>query len=136
MEREQVIEYLATLNYSERQRILDEVRDIDHEKSKSKYEKNRKSYLQQVEKHRKQGEEMKKKVKVGDIIKCRGTNDGRGFREVIEVKDHEVVCRKLSLRASFNTGQKWIVREHYITTHGWEKVAKIYDKDKIPEIRD
>ncbi|NJO89614.1 MAG: hypothetical protein HC831_12190 [Chloroflexia bacterium] len=58
-------------------------------------------------------------VKPGMIIKVKGTNDGKGYRLVLETSDFSVTCRKLSYR-----NEKWR-KEKYITEHYWPKVTKI-----------
>ena len=128
-----MIEYLAGLNYGDRQLILAEVRERDYEKSREKSKKNRESYKRQVEKHKAIGEEMKEKVKPGDIVKCRGTNDGQGIREVMAVNEHGIEARKLERRMDRTTKPRrfFFIRAGYITQHSWDKVAKIFEPDEI-----
>ena len=138
--RDRVINYLASLNYRERQEIMNRVALLDSEKSKDNSEKNRKSYLKQVERHREIGELMKNTVVVGDIVKCRGTNDRTGFREVLEVDDYGIQARKLVQRGRQrdpndpNKIKLMLERDGYITSHSWDKVARIYGKGET-EIR-
>ena len=133
MEREQVIEYLAGLNYAERQLLLAEVRDLDYEKTKEQSRKNKEAYLRQVEKRRAIGELMKQTVKVGDVVKCHGTNDGQGIREVMAVNEHGIEARKLERRMDRTTKPRrfFFIRAGYITQHSWDKVAKIFEPDEI-----
>ena len=133
MERKQVIEYLAGLNYAERQLLLAEVRDKDYEKSRERSKKNRESYQRQVERHRAVGEEMKEKVKVGDVVKCRGTNDRQGIREVMNVTEYGIEARKLERRLDRTSKPRrfFYIRAGYITNHSWDKVAKIFEPGEI-----
>ena len=132
--RDRVINYLASLNYRERQEILNRVAELDSIESQSKYEKNQESYRRQVEKHRKMGELMKITVVPGDIVKCRGTNDRQGIREVLETTEYGIKARKIERQVKINrNGPNEIthVRGNHITDHGWDKVAKIFEKGEI-----
>jgi len=110
-----------------REMIPEEPAPYDPDASQRKYEKNKK-YRENAKKRQiEEGEKLKEKVKPGDVVKCRGTKDGLGLREVLEVDDREITARKL-IRAPRNIGgeRKWVtVRDHYITTHGWDKVVEI-----------
>jgi len=76
----------------------------------------------QIEKQNEVGEEMKKVVKPGMIVICRGTKDGIGLREVLEVDDYGINARKIS----HHMRGHWY-RDNYITTHRWNKVRAIRD---------
>ena len=138
--RDRVINYLAGLDRAERKEILDAVRDLDYEKAKDHSAKNRQGYLRQVERHREIGEHMKTVVKPGDIVKCRGTNDRTGYREVLEATDYGIQARKLVQRGRQrdpNDPKKikvMLERDGYITDHTWDKVAKRLSDDEF-EIR-
>jgi len=137
--RKKVISYLASLNYRESQEILNRVAELDSIESQSKYEKNQKAYKKQVEKHREMGELMKITVVPGDIVKCRGTNDRQGIREVLECTEYGIKARKIQRRVRYirdtedsrKTTEITYERAGYITQHSWDKVAKIFEKDEI-----
>ncbi len=133
MERTKVIEYLANLDCSEKRRLLEEVLTHENEISEKKYQNNKKSYENLRKKHEAIGELMKNSVVPGDIVKCRGTNDRMGFREVLECNEDGIKARKLVKDRVKIKGQiKWVlVRGDYITNHYWNKVAKIYNKSEI-----
>ncbi len=135
--RDRVINYLSSLSYEERQKILDEVRKHDAIESRDNSERNRKSYLKQVDKNRKMGDLMRITVIPGDIVKCRGTNDRQGIREVLECTEYGIKARKIERRVKYIRGPAMLTpeitheRAGYITEHSWDKVAKIFGKDEI-----
>jgi len=133
MDREEVIRYIANLDWKTKRKLLDDVKDLEMEMMNEKYAKNRESYRRQRKQHEALGELMKITVVPGDIVKCRGTNDGQGIREVIECTQSGISAHKIERRVDYkNKDAKgkpriYFVRAPYLTTHGWEKVAKILD---------
>jgi len=130
MDRQEVIKYIASLSYQEKRDLLHEVDKIEMDKTDEKYERNRRSYKRQVAQHQALGELMKITVVPGDIVKCRGTNDGQGIREVIECTQSGISARKIERQVKINSNgpnEIVFVRAPYLTTHSWEKVAKILD---------
>lgn len=77
---------------------------------------------------------LAKTLRVGDVVKMRGVRDGKGYRLILEVRDNDVVCRKLKLvnKVMFESECVWympfgkaLVADEYITTHGKEKLHSI-----------
>ncbi|MBW3020184.1 hypothetical protein KY334_02730 [Candidatus Woesearchaeota archaeon] len=134
--REQIIEYLYNLSHKDRHKLISLIDKKAKEKDEREFEEdrlerhrksleNRKKYELLKEQKIKKGESLKEIVKVGDIIKCEGTKDGHGMREVISKNVFGVECRKLKkFRGSWK-------RDSYITNHGWEKVVKILENFNI-----
>lgn len=101
-------------------------RELERLERKERYEKQK-----QVKYDR--GQEFKKIVKPGDVVRVEGTKDNIGAREVIETSERGITARKL--KKSFNKipstelrkGDRIWVRDVYMTTHQWDKVAEILD---------
>lgn len=88
----------------------------------------------QETKRRQKAIKLAKTLKVGDVVKMRGVRDGKGYRLVLEIRDHDVVCRKLKLvnKVMFESEVVWympkstaLVCDEYITTHGKDKLHSI-----------
>lgn len=133
MEKEKVINYLVSLSSKERNEILNAVQELDYEKSRRSYEQNRKYYLNKKEKNRERGKKMKELVNPGMFVRCEGTKDRIGVREVLEINSLGIVARKISRRVdwqkSSNDPNKYYwIRDEYITTHSWDKIYEIIQK--------
>ena len=122
--KEQVYEYFKNMESWERERFVrqmnDDMYEDDSAKRKEQYLKNKERRQKQIEKQRQQGEEFKKIVKPGDIVVCRGTKDGLGLREVLEVRNGGITARKIS-----RSMRGYWYRDSYITEHYWEKIREI-----------
>ncbi len=95
---------------------------------KEKANQNKIKRLAQEERNLKNGQEIKALTKPGDILKVRGTNDGRGYRLVVKIEDYKVICQKLSWKFQLKKFKK----ENYMTTHGWDKVFDIlHTKEEV-----
>jgi hypothetical protein len=120
---EQIYEYFKDKTSWERQKFFDTMDralyETDLERDRDKYQKNQERRKRQLEKQNQVGDEMKELVKPGDIVICRGTKDGIGLREVLEVDDYRITARKILLR------RNGYFRDTYITTHEWNKVREI-----------
>jgi len=129
----ELTKYFSSLSPEDRKEFLKQVHNLDQAESKSTYEQNHSYYLKKKEKDHLRGLKMKKNVKPGMFVKCEGTKDRVGIREVLEVNDVEITARKISrniqITKDANIPNKYIyVRDSYITTHLWDKVVKIINK--------
>lgn len=88
----------------------------------------------QETKRRQKAIKLAKTLQIGDVVKMRGVRDGKGYRLVLEIRDHDVVCRKLKLvnKVMFESEVVWymprataLVCDEYITTHGKDKLHSI-----------
>ena len=126
------INWFSRLSDKERREIMEKISDLDSAKSQSNFQKNQENYIKQKVANNIRGEKMKKKVKVGMFVKCRGTKDGIGLREVLEVDDYGIQTRKITKKIRWHLPKGdpklyyWI-RDSYITSHGWDKVKTIID---------
>ena len=100
--------------------------DINHEKiARNKRRETRRKQLEEVEAN---SSAIAKTLKVGDIVKMRGTND-EGIRLVLEVKDTYIVCRQMHLMMGWRrTGVMGLRTVDRITTHMLNKVSRIIDE--------
>ena len=119
--REEVKTYLKSLPNVARRTLYDEVSAEDFrervEERRRKADENRAKYQTQKEKYYQHGQYMRGQVKPGDVVKVRGTKDGVGVREVLEVDSQGITARKLKKFRG-----EW-TRDSYITTHNWDKVV-------------
>lgn len=128
---DQVIDYLTKLGASAVSTLMLKIREIDDEISIRKYESSKKSYKKNKLKNIIAGEKFKKTVKVGMLLKMRGTRDREGLREVLEINDDGLVCRKIICHLFHKTTscEKTYKRDTYITSHQWDKIIKILHED-------
>jgi hypothetical protein len=123
MKREEVIEYLASLNPSEFEILTKEVSRIKTTTARKSWEQKHQAYLNKIQKNQERGESMKALVKPGMIVKCEGTKDHQGVREVLEINEFGIVARKLERTRRLDMN-RW-GRSNYITTHNWDKISEI-----------
>jgi hypothetical protein len=135
----EVKEYLGTHFKSSWERtdfirkINIELQEVDHEREEVDWVKRQAKARRKIERQNEVGETMKKVVKAGMVVKCRGTKDGLGIREVMEVNEYGIVARKICQQrrtmGTMSTSQSYIryYRDGYITEHQWNKVTKILD---------
>lgn len=122
METQEVIDYLAGLKDNDRlviytrvNRKLDELRREKFQQTRLKYLKKKKSMLAR-------GEDFKKVLKVGDVIKVTGARDTNNpFREIISLNETKLFCIKLK----YDRKNDVFRRQSYLTDHGYEKVLSI-----------
>lgn len=111
------------------EKIAREVGEETHaeyqKESKEKYLKGKEARDHAKQKQIEEGERFKQIVKPGMIVKCRGTRDRYGIREVLEVSALGITARKIECR--WNGGNPTYKKDSYITTHGWDKVKEILD---------
>ena len=114
--------------------IKNAIDDISKEKWESgqserqiKRAKSKIAYESKKLKNKEVGEALFAKLKPGMVIQVRGTQDGKGFREVLEVESNKVVCRKLNQRWNSLSSAHIYKRDKYITTHGVDKIAAIVE---------
>jgi len=134
----QIVDYLLSLSTKDLNEFYNDVllrANIIRHKRQIESDK---KYKDEKERKEKRGEEFKKILKVGDVIKVEGTRDGNGYREVLNTNDYQVSCRKLvkKLRTKsermLGVPETYITfkRDNYITTHLFDKIQKIYFKDQ------
>lgn len=110
----------------------DEIWQEEKPKREAEYKKGRERAARAKERRIAKGEEFKELVKVGMVVKMRGTRDRNGYREVLKVSDSGLELRKLSsIRVKDRNHPRWgksvLQREMYITTQGWDKVVTIIE---------
>lgn len=137
-EREKVaniLEILGTANESAAnvlKVVSDIFIDLRLEVSHKQYTKNKENY----EKKRKQkilrGEEFKKKLKVGMLIKLEGTNDRSGLRLIERLEKNVIVGRKVSVRQLQKKATEFIIADIF-TSNGYDKVVNIVSEN--PKIK-
>lgn len=129
MNKNDFINYYFSLSGKERKEIIKKVDELDLKQNTKIYKQNN-SYLNKKEKKRLRGIEIKKKVKPGMFVKCEGTKDGFGIREVLSIDDNGItarmISRKIHIISDVNVPNEYYwFRDSYITTHQWNKVVKI-----------
>lgn len=130
---DQVIEFLSKLDWNERNEIDRRVFRKQSALRQEKYLKEKDRRERAKKKHEIEGEKFKKILRAGNIIKCRGTNDGKGIREVISMDAVQVTCRKLTGRRGVHNTWQGMKRDNYITEHKWDKIVEIL-ADKFEDI--
>ncbi len=98
-----------------------ELQEVDYEIQKEYRGKQQEMARKKRERQDSVGQEMKKIVKPGMVVKCRGTKDGQGIREVMEVNEYGIIARKVTME------MREYFRDSYITEHYWNKVMKVLD---------
>lgn len=101
-------------------------------RSKRDYEEMRKSERRSkhrsavIQRRREKSIALSDHVIKGDVVRMRGTRHGGGWRQVMEIEDADLVCRKL-IKNRDGTFSK----DEYITRHGRDKVAEILETWEI-----
>jgi hypothetical protein len=136
--QERVIQYLASLTPSQIEILTKSVSRERTMKARRSYEQNHQSYLNKIQKDKNRGETMKDLVKPGMIVKCNGTNDRVGLREVLEVNEFGIIARKIVKRIKWDLKKEdpnriYYERDSYITNHRWDKVASIVEDFKLAQ---
>ena len=113
-------------------KLLDDVQREMWEEGKEERDgldsERREQYQRKKEEKRLRGEEFKKTIKVGDIVKVEGTSDRVGIREVMETDDWCITARKIQKSRKYNqeleTWETVYKYDSYITQHQWNKIEK------------
>lgn len=134
----QILEILGTPSNSA-DKILKQVNEIylrnKVDEDIKKYKRNQELYKKKVERNIIRGEEFKKKLKVGMLVKFEGTNDRSGLRLIERLENSSIVGRKVVVRQLRNKPTEFIL-DDIITFNGYEKVVNIVsEKPKIKNNR-
>lgn len=141
LDKNRVIVYIAKLSYAEREKIYNEVRVKVSKAGTRKRKDAKKTRQTQKEIDSIRGQELRKSIEVGTIIKCKGTKDKTGIREVLEIASEGVIARKIKVVKTTHKMKElglWgtttsYERDNYITRHQWNKIVKILNIKIIKE---